>query len=596
MAFTSPDESSRDDAALREARIAERTDARCLAQTLVWFRRTYLLAPFAVVVLILGIRQGAPAWSMVWFVAWAGYQAAVYRLAGRLLADPPATAAAGLAQTTRGFAIAGVLTASVFPLFIVLGSSTSVLLFVTLLYCITAGPAMISAAGVGRAYAAYTGPGYAVVIATWLWHGGLAGYALALIFGGGFPFAMAAVRLHRQTLEEVVRLLDENETLAEALVRERDRAEAASESKTRFFAAASHDLRQPLHALSINATTLDLLARRSADPVLKEVSHGIGSALRQSRSLLDGLLDISRLDAHAVQTRIAAHDAAAILAAVRDEYAALAAQRGLALDVTLADDLPAVLTDSDQLMRMLGNLVDNAIKFTHEGRVLLAARADAPDRVLIQVSDTGPGIAAGEHERVFEEFYQVGNASRDRSKGLGLGLAIVRRTAALLEIQLSLVSEPGRGTTFELRLPRAPAGAVADALAETAAPTGSLAGAALSVLVVDDEPEVLASLCTYLRQIGWSARGVADGQQAQQALADGFHADVLAVDYRLRGETGVQVLERLRESEPGLPAVIVTGDTSPTRLREFAGLAASVVNKPVDGERLARALAEAVGR
>jgi signal transduction histidine kinase len=591
MACTSPDASSRDDVALREAHIAERTDARCLAQTLVWFRRTYLLAPFGIVLFILGVQQGAPIWSVAWFVAWAAHQAAVYRLAVRLQAHPTATAAAGLALTTRAFAIAGVLTAAVFPLFFVMGASTSELLLVTLLACVTAGPVMISSAGVARAYAAYTAPSYAVLIAAWLWRGGLAGYALALIFAGSFPFAMAAVRMHRQTLEELVRLLDKNETLAEALARERDRAEAASESKTRFFAAASHDLRQPLHALSINATTLDLLARRSTDPVLKELNHGIGSALRQSRSLLDGLLDISRLDAHAVQTRMAAHDVAAILTAVRDEYAALAAQRGLAFELTLAHDLPAVLTDSDQLMRILGNLVDNAIKFTREGHVRLSAGPDASDRVLIQVSDTGPGITAGEHEHVFEEFYQVGNASRDRSKGLGLGLAIVRRTAALLEIQLSLVSAPSRGTTFELRLPRAPA----DAVAKTALAASSVNTIVLSVLVVDDEPEVLASMCSYLRQIGWSARGVASGRQAQQALADGFRADVLAVDYRLRGETGLQVIEQLREREPGLPAVIVTGDTSPMLLREFTGLAASVVNKPVDGEQLARALAEAVG-
>ena len=337
-------------------------------------------------------------------------------------------------------------------------------------------------------------------------------------------------------------MLDENETLAEAITHERDRAQAASESKTRFFAAASHDLRQPLHALSINATTLDLLARRSTDSVLKELSEGIGSALRQSRGLLDGLLDISRLDAQAVQTRIVANDVAAMLRAVRQEYAALAARRGLALEVAAADDLPSVLTDSDQFMRILGNLVDNAIKFTLEGRVLLSAQLEGADRVLVRVTDTGPGIATDDRERVFEEFYQVGNPSRDRSKGLGLGLAIVRRTAALLDIELTLESEPGRGTTFDLRLPCA----TTQPLGEAPAAGDIHSGPALSVLLVDDEPEVLAAMCTYLRQIGWSARGVANGEQAQRAVNDGFRADVLAVDYRLRDETGVQVIERLR--------------------------------------------------
>lgn len=224
------------------------------------------------------------------------------------------------------------------------------------------------------------------------------------------------------------------------------------------------------------------------------------------------------------------------------------------------------------LARVIGNLVDNAIK----------ARRASQGGVLLLVSDTGPGIALAERERVFEEFYQLGNPSRDRSKGLGLGLAIVRRTVTLLGIDLSLVSQPGRGTTFELRMPSAASGV------ET--------GAALSVLVVDDEPEVLSSLCTYLRQIGWSARGVASGDEAEQAVAEGFRADVVAADFRLREETGLQVIERLRARTPGLPAVIVTGDTSPLRLRELAGVSARALNKPVDGQRLARALAEAAGR
>ena len=157
---------------------------------------------------------------------------------------------------------------------------------------------------------------------------------------------------------------------------------------------------------------------------------------------------------------------------------------------------------------------------------------------------------------------------------------------------MRLESEPGRGTTFDLRLPCA----TTQPLGEAPAAGDIHSGPALSVLLVDDEPEVLAAMCTYLRQIGWSARGVANGEQAQRAVNDGFRADVLAVDYRLRDETGVQVIERLRGQHPGLPAVIVTGDTAPSRLIEFAGLAASVLNKPVDGEKLARALEQAVGR
>ncbi len=369
-----------------------------------------------------------------------------------------------------------------------------------------------------------------------------------------------------------------------------------------------------MHALSINATTLDLVARRWGDPLLKEVSQGISSALRQSTGLLDGLLDISRLDAQAVKLRLAPHELGVVLEGVREEYAALALQHGLALRVDMGAELGNgvaatwVMTDVDQLTRILGNLLDNAIKFTRQGGITLSVRRDSAgrenmERIWVCVSDTGPGIAQAEQERVFEEFYQVGNPSRDRAQGLGLGLAIVKRTAALLEMPIQLVSEPGRGTTFELSLP-----AVAPALAKP--PTvngldalgdpGELAdiasGKPLSVLLVDDEPESLKSLGTYLRQIGWSACGVANGSEAEEALWDGFQADVLVVDFRLRDETGLDVIERLRARRPALPAVVVTGDTAVQRLREFDGLNASVLHKPVDGKKLARALRDAVAR
>ena len=575
----------------REARIARRTDERCLENTLLWFRRTYLLLPEGILWTWLAWRVGAGWWALAWFVTWASLQIYVQRLPSRLRADPDLTVQAGLKRTTQAFWAAGFLYAALFPVFFV-DTSVETKLTATLLASWITGAVMTSSSGIRLAFAGVMSAPTLVIAAGWLWHGGVLGYGLAFLYSAGLLVGFAAVRQQRRSWEELVRLLDANETLSAKLAAERDRAEAASESKTRFFAAASHDLRQPLHALSINATTLDLVARRSADPLLKELSQGIGSALRQSRGLLDGLLDISRLDAHAVQTHLAPHDVAAVLDAVREEYAALAAQRGLSLEVDTGGRDAALwaLTDADQLLRILANLVDNAIKFTSEGGVLLWARRAAPGCVLIRVSDTGPGIAEAERERVFEEFYQVGNPSRDRSQGLGLGLAIVKRTAALLQIELNLICTPGSGTTFELSLPAAASG-----IASSPSPVNELnIGKPLAVLLVDDEPDVRTSLCTYLRQIGWTAKGVASGDEAEQAIAEGFRADVLVVDFRLRDETGRDVIERLRERNQVLPVVIVTGDTSPQRLRELAGLAAGVLHKPIDGERLARALVEAV--
>ena len=389
-------------------------------------------------------------------------------------------------------------------------------------------------------------------------------------------------------LHKLMSVMEDNAQLHESLRQERDRATAASEAKTRFFAAASHDLRQPLHALSINATTLDILARRSTEPLLKEVSRGIGSALRQSSGLLDGLLDISRLDAHTIEARLAPHDIGAVLRASRDEYAALAAQQGLFLKVAAPEEPLWGQTDGDQLIRIIGNLVNNAIKFTQTGGVTLSAEAADGGQILLQVSDTGPGIPEAERERVFEEFYQIGNPSRDRAQGLGLGLAIVQRTAALLGIGLVLDSTPGRGTTFELRIPPAPAEPAPTGVA--GAPARAVGNAPLAVLLVDDEAEVLSAMSTYLQELGWSARGVATGDEAEQALAEGFEPDVLVVDFRLRAENGIEVIERLRVHRAGIPAVIVTGETAPTRFREFSAVAARVLHKPLAGDRLARTL------
>jgi signal transduction histidine kinase/CheY-like chemotaxis protein len=586
MAPASADGADAEVAAAREARIAVQTDALCLKHMLVWARRGFVTLPIVLVIAYLAFEDGAGLWAVAWLAVWIVRQATVHRLAGQLQRQPDASPAESLAVMTRAFAIGGVLAAALMPVFF-LRSTDVILLFVSFLLSFQGGGVVLSASGIQRAWLSYAGTVVGVMVVGWLWRGGAMGYVMAYVMAASFPIAWMSIRAERKQLAALVRLLDDNELLSSSLKAERDRAEAASESKTRFFAAASHDLRQPLHALSINATTLDLVARRSGDPLLAELSQGIGSALRQSRGLLDGLLDISRLDAHSVALHPAPHDVAALLNAVRDEFAALAEQRGLSLEI---DAEPLwVMTDADQLLRILGNLVDNAIKFTPSGGVRLLARGGPDGRVIVSVSDSGPGIAEAERERVFEEFYQVGNPSRDRAQGLGLGLAIVRRTARLLDIPLDLTCEPGRGACFELSLPAA--------LAVAALPTpanDSDIGRPLCVLMVDDEPEALRSLCTYLREIGWTARGVATGDEAEQALADGLRADVLVVDFRLRGETGQDVIAQLRVRQPALPAVIVTGDTAAQQLRTLSGLATTVLHKPIDGARLARALTEAV--
>ena len=578
----------------REARIERRIVERRLDTLLHYSRRLPMVYAGYVLVALVATQQGLQVWQWVWLAVTLGVGAYRYRVAQAIERTPADDPRSALRRLENGFTINGLVTAPIVPfVYHSIPTNTGPLLIGIMLIA-GCTISVASLAGSTRAFIGYATCTFAFIAIGWLVRGGTLGISLGLGTCILYAQLLSTVKDQGRSLKELMGVIDDNAVLSESVRQERDRATAASEAKTRFFAAASHDLRQPLHALSINATTLDILARRSTDSLLKEVSRGIESALRQSSGLLDGLLDISRLDAHTIEAKMAPHDIGAVLRASRDEYAALAAQQGLYLKVEVPDEPLWGLTDGDQLIRIIGNLVNNAIKFTTTGGVTLSGQRSPSGAIVVRVSDTGPGIPASERERVFEEFYQIGNPSRDRAHGLGLGLAIVQRTAKLLDIALRLDSEPGRGTSFELQIASAaPAG---DSKPESRnALARSLDGTRLAVLLVDDEAEVLAAMCTYLHQLGWSVKGVATGAQAEQAMRDeAFEPDVMVVDFRLREETGLDVIARLRALKPDLPAVIVTGETAPSRFREFSGAAARILHKPLDGDRLARTLQEVV--
>jgi signal transduction histidine kinase/ActR/RegA family two-component response regulator len=577
----------------REARIEHRIAERRLDVLLHYARRLPMVYAGYLLVALVATQQGLGIWQWVWLACTWGVGVHRYRVAQAVERAPAETRLAGLRRLENGFTANGLVTAPIVPFVYWSIPTNAGPLLIGVMLIVGCAISVASLAGSRRAFVGYATLTFAFIAIGWLIRGGTLGISLGVGMCIMYALLLGTVKDQARSLKELMSVVDDNAVLSESVRQERDRATAASEAKTRFFAAASHDLRQPLHALSINATTLDILARRSTDSLLKEVSRGIGSALRQSSGLLDGLLDISRLDAHTIEAKMAPHDIGAVLRASRDEYAALAAQQGLYLKLEVPDEPLWGLTDGDQLIRIIGNLVNNAMKFTTAGGVTLSARRMPAGTVVVKVSDTGPGIPEGERERVFEEFYQIGNPSRDRAQGLGLGLAIVQRTAKLLDITLRLDSEPGRGTTFELQIaPAEPAGELSPE--STGAFARSLDGTSLAVLLVDDEAEVLSAMGTYLQQLGWSVKGVATGDEAEQALLDGFEPDVMVVDFRLREETGVDVIERLRARKPDLPAVIVTGETAPSRFREFSGAAARILHKPLDGDRLARALQEVV--
>ena len=595
MASALPDRSLSVGDEKRELRIAQRTDARCLQNMLLWFRRAYLMLPEAILWTWLARRAGAGWWALAWFAAWAGVQARVYQLGVRIQIDTDAAVQFGLKRTTRLFWAAGCLYALLFPVFFV-ETSVETKLTATLLAIWINGTVLTSCSGVRLAYAGVMAAPTLVLVAGWLSHGGVLGFGLAFMFSVGFLAGFVAVRQQRRSWEELVRLLDNIEGLVASLEAERDRAEAASASRTRFFAAASHDLRQPLHALSVNATTLELLARRADDAQLAELSQGISRALAQSQGLLDALLDISRLDAGAVQLRPANVDLRMLLRQLHAEFSGLAAQRGLRFALQCPEASAWAHTDADQLQRILRNLLDNAFKFTAEGQVSLtmtrASDSVGNDTLSVAVADTGCGIAPADRQKIFEEFYQVGNPARDRNRGLGLGLAIVRRTAELIGAQVRLTDPAhGRGTVFEVELPALDFEG-GRATSPVLRASDDLPGV-LSVLVVDDEQDILLAISGLLRAVGWRAH-TADGSEAALALAgdEGPDFDVAVIDHRLPGCTGVELALQLRALRPSLPIVMVTGDVAVHWQVRRHGL--RVLHKPLDGTTLTRAIAAAV--
>jgi len=573
--------------------LAERVDRQQLQLVVAAVRRTpvplLLMNLFAAWLVWQAGWQGI---AVAWFLAYCLLHALRWSWVQRWYDEPPADARRALRRLSAMFVVLGALLAAMAVL--VFASDSQELHYTATALCVgvSAGAVVVSA-WTPRVFAAWGLLVGGALVGGWLRQGNPLGLGLAVLVVALFWVLFAQSRDQQQALVRLVTLAADNERLVASLRGERDRAEAASQSKTRFFAAASHDLRQPLHALSINAYALALLARRQGDAKILQLSDSIDRALRQSTGLLDGLLDVSRLDAGAVQPEIRDVDVAALLDGVRGEFAPLAAQRGLMLSLELPPQgRLALRTDPDLLRRVLHNLIGNALKFTRDGGVRIIAAADGPAHVLLAVVDTGCGIAHDEQERVFEEFYQVANPSRDRSQGLGLGLAIVRRVASLLDIAVRLDSSPGRGTRVELRVPAsaalpAPAAAGGDV---TQPPLG------LKVLVIDDEAEVRESMLALVAALRGEGRAAEGRDDAVALVRAGFMPDVIVADHRLRDHSGLEAVAAVAAVIGPRPVVVVTGDTAPQTLAQVQASGWRVVHKPVDGATLAQALRDAAAQ
>ncbi|MCP5265871.1 MAG: hybrid sensor histidine kinase/response regulator [Burkholderiaceae bacterium] len=394
-----------------------------------------------------------------------------------------------------------------------------------------------------------------------------------------------------KTFAESFELRREQQSLNRKLQAALARAESASQAKTRFLASASHDLRQPLHSLTLYGTALSM---RDLDAPTRRIADNMSTAISALSGELDALLDVSKLDAGIVRPKPAVFAPAEMLRRIVDVYRPQVEAKQISISLETDGGL-FVETDAMLFERVIRNLIDNAIKYTDDGSIRISARR-LDTRCLIAISDTGRGIPLDEQARVFEEFYQIGNKERDQRKGLGLGLSIVERLSRLLGLELAFESTPGRGTEFRVGLPLA---ADADAVhapvqAASAPPAAPQPHGGIHVLVLDDEPGVRMGMRTLLETLGCEVYDTAATEDAVMAL-DTFGADIMLADLRLRGgENGIDAVRRVRSRRPDLPAILISGDTSPDQLlaAERAGL--TMLHKPVPADMLMRAIVNAL--
>jgi signal transduction histidine kinase/CheY-like chemotaxis protein len=388
-----------------------------------------------------------------------------------------------------------------------------------------------------------------------------------------------AQNLHK-VFTESLRLRFENIDLVKELMAQKETAERANIAKTRFLAAASHDLRQPLHAMGLFVSAL---SERVRGVVTRKLVLQLGASTEALRGLLNALLDISRLDAGVIQPRITHCSLQGLFDRLAHDYAAHAVEKNISLK--FVSTIGWVRCDATLLERIVRNLVSNAICYTDCGSVLVGCRRRG-ECLRIEVWDSGIGIAADELNNIFHEFYQVGNPERDRGKGLGLGLAIAQRLARLLDHRIEVTSVPSRGSVFALTVPRS---AVTGAESETPPPAAPSRLDSALVVVIDDELAIREA--TQIMLEGWGCEVVlADsGDAAMVAIAQtGRPPEAIIADYRLRNsKTGVEAIKGLHAKYGrDIPAIIITGDTAPDRLREAEGSGYHLLHKPLAPARL----------
>jgi len=471
---------------------------------------------------------------------------------------------------------AGLYAGMAFMLFITENSFGSQVFLMALIIGIVAGASILNAYWLKSAYYLII-PAVSFAVIRTASEGGIEYIGLAILLLSYLLIMLKIAKNSNKAAHDSIRLQLENFDLYKDFQEQKELAEQANVAKSKFLAAASHDMRQPLHAMGLFAS---LLEKELNSDKQKNPFNNRTRSLDALRELLNTLLDVSKLDAGVVEKNLSDFYLSKIVGRLAVEFGSEAEEKNISFKFTSTDTV--VHSDLTLLELMLRNLLSNAIKYTEKGGVEINV-SETNGMVNISVIDTGVGIPANKQQEIFQEFIQLDNPERDRTKGLGLGLAIVKRLTGLLKNTIEIETNSVGGTTFTLTIPAGDKNNVKTEVIEQFVPNNSMLNN-VPVVLIDDEAHIREGMKRTLEE--WGCTVLIAGSEAEaldKIKLDDFRPKAIITDYRLReNKTGAQAIQAIRDVIGNeIPALIITGDTSPERLREARASGHALLHKPV---------------
>lgn len=436
-------------------------------------------------------------------------------------------------------------------------------------------------------YAAYAIPCMLLTILALLLESAQGSNLLALLCFGFLILSLSSSKNIYQTIKDSILLRIQHVDLLQQLTQEKENAEHANVSKSNFLAAASHDLRQPMHALSIFSDALSNVQDTSDN--VKHLSEKINRCVNGLDLLFDSLLDISKLDAGTVEVNKEHYDIELQCENLISNFKPLARKKNINLQLLASRNTDNFIVNSDSILceRILSNLLSNALNYTHQGQITVELEK-TDQRIKISITDTGKGINQDDLAKIFDEYYQLYNPERDRNKGLGLGLSICQKLATLLETDINVESIINQGSCFSFALPQ---GSIQNIQPPNATPIPAIEKFLQdkSLMVIDDDEDILEAMRTLLLQ--WRCSEifcVTDKYTACKIIEDGKTPDIIISDYRLKNnQNGIEAINAIcKASTTNIPALLISGDTGASTMKKIKSSGFMLLSKPVAPAKL----------